>query len=114
MDFIKNALREFKHVVWPTGEETKKYFISVMAVLIAFWVYLFLVGNIFSEILFGLKNFVNPGSSSSDNIQLPEGLEWLTIPAADESAEEATDLIIDPADIPLETLEWETVAETEQ
>jgi hypothetical protein len=38
-------------------------------------VYLFLVGNIFSEILFGLKNFVNPGSSSSDNIQLPEGLE---------------------------------------
>jgi preprotein translocase SecE subunit len=78
MDFIKNALREFKHVVWPTREETKNYFVIVLAVLCAFGLYLFVVWNIFSETLFGLKQIVNPSSTPSvDDIQLPEGLEGL-------------------------------------
>ena len=81
MDFIKNALREFRHVVWPTRDETKKYFVVVLAVLVSFWMYLFVVWNIFSEILFWLKNMVNPNSSSSADIQLPEWLEWLNIPS---------------------------------
>ena len=74
MDFIKNALREFKHVVWPTREETKKYFFIVLAVLCAFGLYLFIVWNIFSEILFGLKNMVNPASINNVEVALPEGL----------------------------------------
>jgi len=78
MDFIKNALREFKHVVWPTREETKKYFAIVLAVLCAFGLYLFIVWNIFSEILFGLKNVVNPSAPTSiGDVQLPAWLEWL-------------------------------------
>lgn len=77
MDFIKNALREFKHVVWPTREETKKYFVIVLGVLVAFGLYLFIVWNIFSEILFGLKNMINPATTNNADIQLPEGLEGL-------------------------------------
>lgn len=83
MNFIKNALREFKHVVWPTREETKKYFVVVMAVLCAFGLYLFIVWNIFSEILFWLKNFVNPNSWASAEIQLPEWLEGLELTPSD-------------------------------
>ena len=59
--FIKEALREFKHVVWPTRKETQKYFSLVIAMLIAFWVYLFIASNIFSEIIFGLKNVLGTG-----------------------------------------------------
>lgn len=54
--FIKGALREFRHVVWPTRKETQKYFSLVLAILIAFGLYLFIASNIFSEIIFGLKN----------------------------------------------------------
>jgi preprotein translocase SecE subunit len=51
MNFIKNALRELKHVVWPTREETKKYFIVVLAVLIAFGLFLFVFGSLFGNTL---------------------------------------------------------------
>ncbi len=56
INFIKESIRDFKHVVWPTREETKKYFMIVLTVLIIFWVYLFLANTIFSEILFKLKD----------------------------------------------------------
>lgn len=60
MKFIKDSIRELKHVVWPTKEETKKYFISVVAILIAFGIYLFIFSNIFSEGLLFLKNIISP------------------------------------------------------
>jgi len=56
--FVKESLREFKHVVWPTREETRNYFIVVLAILVFFGLYLFVASNIFSEILFGIKDFV--------------------------------------------------------
>lgn len=56
--FIKASLREFKHVVWPTKEETRKYFTLVLSILIFFWIYLFIVNNIFSSALFALKDLV--------------------------------------------------------
>ena len=56
--FVKESLREFKHVVWPTREETRNYFIVVLAILIFFGLYLFVASNIFSEILFGIKDLV--------------------------------------------------------
>ncbi len=58
MDFIKNSFRELKHVVWPTREETKKYFLVVISVLVLFGIYLFIASTIFSEILYYLKNLV--------------------------------------------------------
>lgn len=58
INFIKESIRDFKHVVWPTREETKKYFMIVLIVLILFWIYLFIANTIFSEILFTLKNAI--------------------------------------------------------
>ena len=105
MDFIKNALREIKHVVWPTREETKKYFVVVLSVLCAFGLYLFIVWNIFSQILFGLKEMVNPSAPVSiDDIQLPEGLEDLS-----EQVEpiEANPIIPDVTGESIESEVWE-------
>ena len=57
--FFKESIREFKHVVWPTREETKKYFTQVLLVLIFFWIYLFIASTIFSEFILFLKNIIN-------------------------------------------------------
>jgi len=56
INFIKESVRDFKHVVWPTREETYKYFTIVLTVLIIFWLYLFIANTAFSEILFKLKD----------------------------------------------------------
>lgn len=56
--FIKDSFRELKHVVWPTKEETKKFFIVVLTILILFWIYLFIVGIVFSNAIFALKDLV--------------------------------------------------------
>jgi len=53
--FIKDSFRELKHVVWPTKEETRKYFIIVLVTLIAFGLYLTIANYIFTEWLFGLQ-----------------------------------------------------------
>ena len=87
MNFIKNALRELKHVVWPTREETKKYFVVVLSVLIAFGLFLFVFGSLFGNTLRGLKNMVNPVETSTSTTQIPAntigenvltGAEWET------------------------------------
>jgi preprotein translocase SecE subunit len=49
--FIKDSVRELKHVVWPTREETKSYFMMVLVTLILFGLYLFIANTVFSEII---------------------------------------------------------------
>jgi len=58
INFLKESIRDFKHVVWPTRAETKKYFTIVLSVLIFFWIYLFIASSIFSEVLFRLKDIL--------------------------------------------------------
>jgi preprotein translocase SecE subunit len=36
IQFVKDSLRELKHVVWPTNEETRNYFVIVIVVLTLF------------------------------------------------------------------------------
>lgn len=56
MNFIKDSFRELKHVVWPTKEETIKYFFIVLVTLILFGLYLTIADFAFREGLFGLQN----------------------------------------------------------
>ncbi len=70
--FIKGAIREFRHVVWPTRKETQKYFSLVLAILAAFWIYLFIASNIFSEIIFGLKSILGTWTESTGQSGLTE------------------------------------------
>lgn len=59
IQFVKDSVRELKHVVWPTKDETKKFFMIVLTILTLFWVYLFIASTIFSETLLFLKNIVS-------------------------------------------------------
>ncbi len=62
--FIKDSLRDFKHVVWPTKEETRKYFGIVLIVLLLFWIYLFIASTIFSESLLKIRSVLNSESNN--------------------------------------------------
>jgi len=53
--FIKDSFRELKHVVWPTKEETKNFFLIVLVILIAFGLYLFAASTAFSEAMLFIK-----------------------------------------------------------
>lgn len=55
IQFFKNSIRELSHVVWPTREETRNYFLVVLFILIAFWLYLFIASTFFSELLLYIK-----------------------------------------------------------
>jgi len=57
-NFIKDSIRELKHVVWPTKAETQKYFLMVLTTLIIFTIYLAIANYIFTEWLFTLKDLV--------------------------------------------------------
>jgi len=59
IQFFKDSVRELKHVVWPTKQETTKYFLIVVSVLVLFWIYLFIASTLFSEGLLYLKNMVS-------------------------------------------------------
>ena len=63
--FVKGAIREFRHVVWPTRKETQKFFGLVLSMLVVFGLYLFIASNIFSEIIFGLKDILGTWESVS-------------------------------------------------
>jgi len=36
VQFIKDSFRELSHVVWPTREETRNFFLVVLIILITF------------------------------------------------------------------------------
>ncbi len=55
IQFFKDSFRELKHVVWPTKEETKSFFITVLIILILFWVYLFFANFIFEELILKIR-----------------------------------------------------------
>ena len=76
--FIKESIRDFNHVVWPTNKETKKYFWMVLTVLILFWIYLFIANTIFSESLLKVKKVLN----NTENSQIDTSdidVSWVTI-----------------------------------
>ncbi|MCH8518379.1 preprotein translocase subunit SecE [Candidatus Gracilibacteria bacterium] len=66
--FIKDSIRELKHVVWPTRKETQKFFGLVLALIIVFGIYLFIFSHIFSESLFSLKNMFGTGESQVQSV----------------------------------------------
>lgn len=58
-------MKEFDHIVWPTSEETKKYFITVVSMITVLTVFLFIVGTAFSMGLFAAKKQLVPASAVS-------------------------------------------------
>jgi preprotein translocase SecE subunit len=58
VQFLKDSIREMKHVVWPTKAETIQYFKIVVITLILFWAYLAVFNLAFTEALFFAKEQV--------------------------------------------------------
>ncbi len=56
--FVKDSIRELKHVVWPSRDDTRKYFLIVLSFIIIFWIYLFVASNLFWELILALKKTV--------------------------------------------------------
>lgn len=58
LQFLKDSVREIQHVVWPSAQDTRKYFFIVVGVLIAFGLYVFAASTVFTNIIFALKDLV--------------------------------------------------------
>lgn len=72
MSFIKESVKEFDHIVWPTSEETKKYFFTVVSMITILTVFLFIVGTAFSVGLFTAKTqFTQANVSSTPTSSTP-------------------------------------------
>lgn len=72
--YIKDSIRELKHVVWPTQTETTNYFVIVVIVLVLFGLYLFVASTLFTKGLFGLKDVVN-NNGNVNEITLPANVD---------------------------------------
>ncbi|MDD5770135.1 MAG: preprotein translocase subunit SecE [Candidatus Gracilibacteria bacterium] len=58
ISFLKDSFREIKHVVWPTKDDTRKYFFIVVGVLVTFGLYIFVASTLFTNIIFALKDLI--------------------------------------------------------
>ena len=77
--YVRESMAELEHVAWPTPGETKRYFGVTVAIMAAMVVILFAAISIFSGILWGAKDAVNPVLPSAlTNSELPLSLSGLT------------------------------------
>lgn len=67
--FLRESVKEFDHVVWPTRRETVRYFSITVSTIVVFAVFLFIVGTTFSTSLFAVKDMVSPVSSAPASTQ---------------------------------------------
>ncbi|MDD2486933.1 MAG: preprotein translocase subunit SecE [Candidatus Gracilibacteria bacterium] len=63
--FFTESIKEFEHVVWPTKNETRKYFSIVVGLIISLTLFIFVIGSAFSAGLFYAKNIINPAKIST-------------------------------------------------
>ena len=66
-NFIEDALKEFHHVVFPTPAETKKYFQIVLAFIVIFGLFLYILGSSLSSGLYAIKAVVKPLAPQSQS-----------------------------------------------
>ncbi|MCD5380463.1 preprotein translocase subunit SecE [Candidatus Gracilibacteria bacterium] len=90
INFFKDSLRELKHVVWPTREETRNYFFIVVITLILFGLYLFAVSTVFTEALFALKDAVGGTSTTETTIDPSAFIDTLETPTVEVSGVEVS------------------------
>lgn len=67
--FLRESVKEFDHVVWPTRRETVRYFSITVSTIVVFAVFLFVVGTSFSTSLFAVRDVVSPVNSTSTPVQ---------------------------------------------
>ena len=95
--FLKESIKEFDHVVWPTNKEAKKYFSVVVWLIVALTLFLFVVWSMLSQWLFVSKQLINPTQLPAVDQQATntwKTASWanldLKLPSATNSAPAAT------------------------
>lgn len=114
MSFVKDAFAELEHVVWPTKRETQAYYKIVVIFIIVFTLFLFVIGYLFGEAIFGIKDIVSGGNGT--NVELegsPINIDLGDIEAqgGDVSVtigEDGTATVIDPEASETETTETDS------
>lgn len=81
--FLKESIKEFDHVVWPTNKETKKYFISVSSIIVVITLVLFAFGSFFGAVLFMAKEQINPVKITPSTINSTSNSTWTTTDTKD-------------------------------
>jgi len=56
ISFIKAAIREIDHVVWPTEKDTRKYFSIVTSMIVIATIVLFAFGTLVSAGMFAIRS----------------------------------------------------------
>ncbi len=79
--FIRDALSEFEHVVWPTPNETRKYMYYNIAVIVVLTVFLMTLGYVIQESLTAARKSIPRDSVAIESTD--------TVPQADLDAIEA-------------------------
>lgn len=102
LKYFKDSIKEFKHVNWPTRQETKLYLKIVVWVLTVFGIYLMIAGWIFKTIVFGLKDTFSPSVS----IESPISAEDLNFEITTEGG--------DDVEVNVETVPEEDMSSTEE
>lgn len=69
--FLRESVKEFDHVVWPTRRETVRYFTIVLGTITVFTVFLFIVGSFFSTSLFSLHEIIHPTVATPASTKAP-------------------------------------------
>jgi len=73
--FLKESIQEFEHVVWPTKNETRKYFSVVVTLIVALTIFIFLISTIFSTWLWFAKDAINPSKITPTNTATEKNIE---------------------------------------
>lgn len=100
---MKDAVRELRHVVWPTRKETQKFFWLVLGLIIAFAIYLFIFSQIFSEALFALKDIFWTGQNTS----IPADIDVSDIFVDEEVIPEESVFADDEVSLEIQETTWE-------
>lgn len=58
-NFIKDAMAELEHVVWPTHIETKKFFVIVVSVIVGMSIFVYLLTLIFSNAMVESRKLIH-------------------------------------------------------
>jgi len=114
IQFIKDSVRELKHVVWPTKKETGNFFILVLTILTLFWIYLFIFSNVFSTIVFGLKDLVRGESISNTEAVDTSFLDDISITSSGETLDVAEEEPFSDTEEEISTDLWDAETPTEE
>lgn len=77
--FLKDAINELSHVVWPTKKESRIYMYYTVGIIVVMTVILSVIGIIFKEILQQGRQTINPSNTTNTHNNTVDNWEAFNI-----------------------------------